>query len=265
MKNGFRLQVQGRAIGYETGPRGIEPGRPTVVLLPGAGGSTLAWRVQLRLLDHRVNALAVDPPGRGWTPGPPLTRIRDWADWTAALIAALPLTNTPVLAGLSLGGAAAIETALVHPDRISGLVLVSTGARLAGNPVLADRTDAPPITAERLAEWFFGPNASPALARQSAAILAGVPPEAMRADLAAGRSFDRRADLARIRVPALVLCGDRDRITPPEMSRALADGLPRARLVLLPGAGHMAVIERARDIGRLILDFVDPPTRQIIS
>jgi len=65
----------------------------------------------------------------------------------------------------------------------------------------------------------------------------------LAADFLACDAFDRRADVAAIATPALILCGDADRMTPVKYSQFLAAEMPDARLIILPGAGHMSILE----------------------
>jgi pimeloyl-ACP methyl ester carboxylesterase len=67
---------------------------------------------------------------------------------------------------------------------------------------------------------------------------------------------DSRATLATIDVPALVIVGELDVITPPADAEEMVAGLPDARLVVLPGAGHLTPIERPREVGEAVLDFL---------
>ncbi len=67
---------------------------------------------------------------------------------------------------------------------------------------------------------------------------------------------DRTADLATIGVPTLVLVGADDAITPPDEVRAMAETIPGARLVVVPGAGHLAPLENPEVADRAILDFL---------
>jgi pimeloyl-ACP methyl ester carboxylesterase len=71
------------------------------------------------------------------------------------------------------------------------------------------------------------------------------------------KEHDRTATLGRLSgVPVLIACGDRDRLTPLEHSRIIADALPHAQLVVYPGCGHMVMLERADDLSRRLLDLV---------
>ena len=257
MPVGFTDLISDPVAGFETGPRGLLPGRPTVILIHGSGGSRLAWRAQVRPLDRTMNVLAVDLPGHGDTPGPPLKNIGGLAGWVAGLIDGLNPPRPLVLAGASLGGAVAVEIALTRKNLPDALVLVSTTPFIQVDPELlhALETDYPAGLA-MFTDTLFSSGADEAAVRQSRNILAGQAPDIITSDLRAGHGFDRRADLGRIDLPVLVLCGQEDTMTPPEHSRFLADHIPGARLFMFEGAGHMLVVERHREVNQAITEFI---------
>ena len=253
---GARL-VDGRVVGLEFGRRGLKPDRPTVILVHGTGGSRVVWSLQFGPLDREVNVVAVDLPGHGLTPGPLKTSLKDLAQWVAQLVDGLDLPAPPVLGGVSLGGAVVLEAVLSRPGLAAGLVLVSSSAYFGNNgpwreTLGRDRAEG----VQAWAQALFSTGTHPGTVRQTERILSQVPLDIILADLTAGAGFDRRADLGEIRIPALVLCGDEDRITPPEASRLLAAGLPEARLEMLEGAGHLVLVEKPGPVNRVILDFI---------
>jgi pimeloyl-ACP methyl ester carboxylesterase len=71
------------------------------------------------------------------------------------------------------------------------------------------------------------------------------------------RNFDVSERLDEVRVPALVIGGEKDRITMPGASEFLAEGLPKAELKMLPGCGHMSMLERHRDFNTMVTRFLD--------
>jgi len=251
------LVLDGRPVGLEVGRRGLKPGRPTLILVHGAGGSRLTWRCQTRPLDKDINIAALELPGHGETPGPPLDSIAGYADWTTRVLEALPLATRPVLGGISMGGAVAMETALARPDLLAGLILIATGARLHLDPDLVQRLEKDFSGAiSGFVESIFTPKTNPTTVRQSFEIMAAAGPEVILADLRCGRDFNRQSQVQNIQVPTLVLCGEQDRLTPPELSIFLADKIPGARLEIIKRAGHMLPVERWPDVNRAILNFI---------
>jgi pimeloyl-ACP methyl ester carboxylesterase len=104
--------------------------------------------------------------------------------------------------------------------------------------------------------WSFGPGVDPALLRLARRRLLGGNAAALQADFHACNAFDLMGRLGDLSVPALVLCGEEDKMTPPKYSRYLAGHLPDAELVLIPGTGHMVMLEAPEAVARAILDFL---------
>jgi pimeloyl-ACP methyl ester carboxylesterase len=166
-----------------------------------------------------------------------------------------------VLGGHSMGGAIAQEFALRYTNRLAGLVLIGTGARLRVAPQFLDGVlKDPQGTAELLATWTHGEHVDPNLRRTYIRRLREVDPQVIHGDFVACDAFDRMADVARIALPTLVICGDADRMTPVKYSRFLAEQIKRAQLVVVPEAGHMVMLERPEAvieaIGRFLASLV---------
>jgi pimeloyl-ACP methyl ester carboxylesterase len=240
----------GLNAGVEYGPRGMRPGRPTLVFLPGAGGNRISCRGQTRPLDRLYNTLALEFPGHGRSPGPPLTSVDALAAWAVEALEQLDPPRPLFLAGYSLGGAAALAASAERPEWADGLVLMSTATRLGDHRLL----DFDPPS---LARTLHGPGADEQTISGSIEVLKQIPPETWRADLEAASRWDGREYLPRVKVPALVICGKQDRLTGPEAARALARGLPDTRLVLIPDTGHMMAVEKFREVNQTIEDFVE--------
>ncbi|MEW5725085.1 MAG: alpha/beta hydrolase [Thermodesulfobacteriota bacterium] len=251
------LNHGGRRIGLGLGRRGLEPGRPVLLLVHGSGGSHLTWRGQLNALDRRVNVAAVDLPGHGRSDGPPAGGLEEYAAWLARTVEVLGLPTPPVVAGLSLGGAVALEAVLIRPELFSGLILVSTAARprVEDGLVQSLKKDYPAGLA-RLARLLFSPDNAEQFAGQSLEILRAAPRELVLADLSAGRGFDRSRRLEEIEQPTLIIHGEKDQLVGPEEARFLAEGIPGARLVVIEGAGHLIHVEKFREFNRTVLDFL---------
>jgi pimeloyl-ACP methyl ester carboxylesterase len=213
-----------------------------LVLVHGAGGNLMHWPGELRRLpDHEVYAL--DLPGHGRSGGRGRTDIGAYVEVVREFTDALKLPAF-VLGGHSMGGAITLEFALRYGGRLAGLILVGTGARLRVAPqiLMGIQNDIEGTTA-LLAEWAHGEHIDPNLQRIYLRRLREVDPQVLTNDFRACDVFDRRADIAAITAPTLIICGDADRMTPVKYSQFLAAEMPGARLIILPGAGHMAMLE----------------------
>ncbi len=226
-----------------------------LVLVHGAGGNHMHWPAELRRLPETV-VYSLDLPGHGKAEGPGRVDIGAYAESIHAFVDALGLPRF-VLAGHSMGGAIALEYALRHAPRLAGLVLVATGGRLRVAPELLAglRMDFAQTT-ELLAVRTHAADVDPELLRAYVRRLREVAPEVLHADFVACDRFDRLADLHRVNVPTLVLCGEADRMTPVSDSRILAAGIPDAQLDVIPAAGHMVVLERPAEVAGLLTEWL---------
>lgn len=222
-----------------------------LLLIHGAAGTHLDWSLALR----KRHALAPDLPAHGRSPGPPPATLRACADALAALLDALGVPRV-IAVGQSMGGGIALALALAHPQRVAGLVLIGTGARLPVNPDLLARiqTDQAGL-GESFKKWMWARATSQPVRQRGFELFMQCPPEVVYADYAACAAFDVTARLGEISAPALVIAADEDRMLPNAISAALADGLPQARYVLLAGAGHLMVIEQAEAVAALVDDW----------
>ncbi len=123
--------------------------------------------------------------------------------------------------------------------RVAALGLIATGARLPVSQKLLDglATDYD-VTAAQLATWSLGPTVDDKTRAGYERHLTRVDPRTLIDDFTACAAFDAGPDLAALTMPALVLCGAQDRMTPPLLSQDLAARLPQANLRLLAETGH---------------------------
>jgi pimeloyl-ACP methyl ester carboxylesterase len=239
----------------ESRPRGAAG--PPLVLLHGAGGTHRHWPEEVRTLPGR-RVLALDLPGHGGSPGPSSTSIGAYAGGVLAALDALEIPSA-VLAGHSMGGAVALTVTLEAPSRVAGLVLVGTGAKLRVSPFVLQATADPAAlaaSAGTMCDYAFGPGAGAALRREFTEGLLAAAPGVAHGDFRACDAFDVMARLGELRAPTLVLCGTEDRLTPPKYAELLRDRIPGARLELVPGAGHMVMLEAPARVAAAIGGFL---------
>jgi pimeloyl-ACP methyl ester carboxylesterase len=207
-------------------------------------------------------------PGYGGTPMLAETSFAGWAQALRAAMDAAGIERADIL-GHSIGGMVAQEFALTFPERLRRLVLYATTPAFGGNDpgfarqFLADRLS--PLQAgvsmadlaRQSMTAMLGPTASPAALAEVITAMASTPPEAYRTTVTCLTTFDRRADLPRIAAPTLLLAGERDPLAPPRTMQRMAEAMPDAHLVVLPGAGHLAHLEVPVTFAAAVHAFLD--------
>jgi pimeloyl-ACP methyl ester carboxylesterase len=234
-----------------TRPAAICPEAPNLILVHGAGGNHQHWGAAIRNL-HSANVYALDLPGHGRSAGNGRAAIADYAAFVAGLMDALGLQQA-VVAGHSMGGATAMTMALNYPQRVAGLVLVGTGARLRVLPKILEGTlNDFENTVDLICRYAYASQASPELVYRGQQQMVQVPPQTIHDDFVACNAFDIMERLAEIRCPTLIICGTQDALTPPKYSSFLAEHIGGAELVLVPGGGHMVMVEKASAVAEAI-------------
>jgi pimeloyl-ACP methyl ester carboxylesterase len=237
---------------------------PPVVLLHGYPLDGAMWSGVARALASRFRVLKPDLPGRGETSAPSEGRLEDYADFLAAVLTAL--SAPAALAAFSMGGYVALCLAQRRPEHLAAVALVDTRASADDAAGKAKRDEAiatvrasgvAPI-ADAMVPRLLGPQSlsNADLVERVRRIMLRQKPETVEADLAAMRDRpDAREALPRITVPALVVVGEQDALTPPADSEAMAAAIPGARLVRIAGAGHLAPMERPGAVAAALGDF----------
>jgi pimeloyl-ACP methyl ester carboxylesterase len=254
----MQLSFNGADIFVATGGREFDASQPTIVLLHGAGFDHTTWALHSRWFAHHgYGVLAPDLPGHGRSSGAPLSTIGDMADWTADLLDAAGAAKA-WLVGHSMGSLIALETAARHPAKVSALSLIGTAATMTVGPDLLKAAEANDHTAvDMVSIWGLGFAAelggslAPGLWMHSGAqrVLEQCRPGVLFNDLAACNAYTNALNAAaQVKVPATLVLGERDMMTPAKAGKALAAALPNSRTVILPGAGHMMMVERPDEL-----------------
>jgi pimeloyl-ACP methyl ester carboxylesterase len=226
-----------------------------IILIHGAGENHLAWPAGLRRLPE-TTVYAIDLPGHGKSGGDGCTSIKDYGAWLAQFLDGI---NAPraILIGHSMGGAIAQLFALTHPNRTAGLALIATGAKLRVAPQLLDWALSDlPAAAEMVSRLEWGPNAPEQIVRLGKQQVLANRPEVLHGDYLACDSFDVRDRLRDIKAPTLIVAGTVDQLTPIKYATFMAEQIRDARLVSVPDAGHMVMIEAETIVTYAVEQFV---------
>jgi pimeloyl-ACP methyl ester carboxylesterase len=271
------IDVNGLKVHYKEFGKG-KPGEPALILLHGFASSTYTWReVQTALAQNR-RVVVFDRPAFGLTErpmeweGPSPYSSEAQADLTIGLMDALGIEKG-ILVGNSAGGTIAALTALRHPERVEGLVLVDPAIYQGGRPAwfgwLANTPQMQrlgPLAARSIQK--LGRQFAEAAWHDPAGITDEIwanytkPLKAENWDRAlwyltqASGPTGLDEQLDRLQIPTLVLSGDDDRIVPTEQSVRLADELPNAELRVFPSCGHVPQEECPGPFLQAVEDFL---------
>ena len=236
-----------------------------VVLSNSLGTTHRMWDPQAAAIGAGHRLVRYDTRGHGESPAPPGPYTVDGlADDLVALLDRLGIGSAH-LVGLSLGGMTALSIAARHPQRVTSLSLLCTSAMLHERHdwparAAAVREGGTEAVAEAVVSRWFTPDfctREPELAAAYRAMMVSTPDEGYAACCDAIAAMDQRDRLPAIAARTLVIAGADDEATPPDHLATIADGIADARLVVLDDAAHLANVERADDVTRLLLDHLE--------
>lgn len=267
-----RLMVQQQPVFVQdSGPRDA----PVVLLLHGFGASLQAWDDWAPALEKNLRVLRIDIPGFGLS-GPAVNKDYSDAADVARVIALLDQLGVQqvIMAGHSMGGRIAWNLTAAHPERVSKLVLLSPDGfpdpnaksdktyevptllgllpyslpkwalRMGGvAPAFADNSQLTPQMMQRYHDMMLAPGVRTALL------------ERMRQT----RNSDPVARLQSITVPTLLIWGEKDAFIPVGNAQDYLKAMPQAKLVTLPGVGHVLHEEAPQASVQVVLDFLSEP------
>jgi len=253
-----------------------------LLLVMGLAADSAAWLFQVPDFARHYRTVVFDNRGVGRSAKPPGPyTIHEMADDTAGLLDVLGIARAHVV-GVSMGGMIAQELALRHPERVRGLVLACTypepdaeverqrqfSMAQFGGTVAADGEMRIDLTAldptlffqhllPRVFNQAFIDQELPKLMQLfSGALQYGFSMEAILGQVAAVMGHRATDRLHQIKARTLVITGDADLLIPPANSRVLAEHIPNAKLVTIPGGSHGFNFETPEIFNREVLDFL---------
>ncbi len=236
-------------------------GGPAVIFANSLGTDLRLWDAILPLLPPGLRLIRHDKRGHGLSATGGGETLQDHADDAIAVIESL--AQGPVIfVGLSIGGLIAQTVAHQRPDLVRALVLSNTAARLGTAESWAARiasveTGGLASIADAVMERWFAPafRATPECALWRL-MLTRTPAPGYIATCRALATADQTAATATLRLPTLVIAGDQDGASPPDLVRATADLIPGAAFHLIPGAGHLPPVETPAAWAALVAPFL---------
>jgi pimeloyl-ACP methyl ester carboxylesterase len=265
------IQVNGARLYYEQHGQGVE----TVVFGHGLMWTGRMFQEQVRVLQKRYRCITFDFRGQGRSEvtsgGYEMDQLTEDA---AELIRTLDCSPCHFV-GLSMGGYVGLRLAIRRPELLRSLALLNTSADAEPQQKMASYRRLAFVTrwfglrlvAHRVIPIMFGPRfiRDPERADFRRKLRA----ELLRIDRCgvtrALRGVVSRSgvqdQLDRIRIPALVIVGEHDRATPPDVGERIHQGIAASRLVVIPGAGHTSTIEEPEAVSDALTDFLSSVSR----
>jgi pimeloyl-ACP methyl ester carboxylesterase len=240
-----------------------DPSLPLLVLLHGFGDSFMTWEGWVRELKSRFHIISLDFPGHGLTRAPQGSRLNaeGLADFVDAFAATLALPKFAV-AGNSMGGGAAWQLAVRHPQRLDALILVDAAGFANDKPpsdvplafkilrypigrVVLSKIDNRPLIENGLkTDVFDKALITPALVDRFAEFQRAPGHRAILMSIDMGAPARPTAELvSTIKVPTLILWGENDPLIEPAAAKKFAAAIPGAKLITYPNTGHLPQIE----------------------
>ena len=238
-----------------------------VVLIHAFPLSAEMWDGQRSALPPGWRLFTPDLPGFGGSAGPPAMSVEAMAASVLAAMEARGIRRA-VIGGMSMGGYVTFALMRMAPERFSGLVLVNTRAtadtdiqKEGRRKMMATaREHGASAIADEMLPKLLGETTKRERLEVGATVRRMI--EGTRADTIAGavEAMMTRPDstplLAEVRVPALIVCGEEDTLTPPSDAEAMHRAIAGSRLTLLPGAGHLSSLETPEPFNESLRNFL---------
>ena len=235
-----------------------------LIFLHGVGGGHAAWDDQVAYFSVRgYRCTAWDQPGYGKTPAPNPYTLETITEALRAEIG----TDPVVLVGHSMGGFIAQEAYARFPQLVRALVLCFTSPSFGGDPrfarqFIADRLG--PLDqgksmvdlAQDLMVTMRGRKSDPKGLTKARQIMSTVSEATYRKAVHLLTTFDQRENLTKIAVPTLLVAGSDDRIAPPKIMQAMAQGIPQCQVVVLDGCGHLGPMDQPEAFNAVLEPFL---------
>lgn len=246
-------KIEEHSVFYQESNKSASSG--SLLFIHGSGGDHSKWNDQMSLLPDGFRGISIDMPGHSSSPGPALESIEDCALLISKLVKKLDLPHPRILVGHSMGAAICLSAAVKHSTSIDGIILIGGGARMKVLPsaLQAFKEGKKDSTLIRMG---FSPQTAARVVEKELASFENVPAAILYNDFNACNNFDISSDLDKIKIPALIIVGEDDKLTPLKYSQSLHDKIISSQILILAQAGHYLMLEKSSELSQAISEFV---------
>lgn len=228
------------------------------IFIHGSGGNAGIWKETMEIIGQAGwGSIAISLPGHGASDGGGMTSIAEYGEFVNDFIEAKGLRNI-FLAGHSLGGGIVLDFALKYPEKLKGIILVGTGARLRVHPQALEmfRQMAEGEIEPKFEPWAFAENTPEHILAEGEKEWSMTSPRVRYMDLKACDQFDLMEEVEKIHLPTLIVVGTKDRLTSVKYAEYLHKKIRGAKLEIIPEAGHMLMLEAPELLALAITNFL---------
>ncbi|MHA1310684.1 MAG: alpha/beta fold hydrolase [Candidatus Helarchaeota archaeon] len=249
------LEINGVNIFYQDSDPNSTSNQKTIIFIHGAGENSNLWKFQFSELSKYFRIISIDLPGHANSSAELELSMDLYLKCIDKLILHLD-RNKITLAGHSMGGAICMSYFLKY-DNVDSLILIGTGAKLKVSSLIFESLQSDFNSA-------INQISSIAMYSKSKPLIEFVKAESLRttsktyiADFNICNKFDIMDQVKKITVPTLIICGEKDLLTPQKYSIYLNEKIKKSILQIIPNAGHDVHIEKSSVINQIIKNFVE--------
>ena len=254
------IEIENKSVHASDAGQGVDNSKDTIVFLHGSGLSHIVWSLTEQFFSSKnFNVLSIDLPGHGNSEGPCLDSIEKITDWLEKVFEKLNLKNL-ILVGHSQGCLEAIEYSFKYKKRLKKMVLISGSYRMPVNKDLIDLASNGDSDAVKLMmKWgyegskkFIGGNPIERIIQSPRDIS-----EILAVDLIACNNYANGSKAAQsISCPIMLVFGELDKMVNLEVGNKFANLVKNSTTHIIPGCGHMIMIEKAFEMREKVLEFL---------
>lgn len=253
------LYLKGLRIHYlEKNPLKSSFANLQIIFIHGSGGNASIWEKTMEIIaQNGWGSIAISLPGHGASAGEGMNSIAEYREFVNGFIEAKGLRSI-FLAGHSLGGGIVLDFTLKYPEKLKGIMLIGTGARLRVHPQALEmfRQMAEGEMEPKFEPWAFAENTPAHILAEGEKEWSMTNPRVRYMDLRACDQFDLMGEVEKIHLPTLIVVGTKDRLTPIKYAEYLHKRIMGAKLEIIPEAGHMLMLEAPEPLSLAIINFL---------